>query len=150
MKGVSTIITIVLILMIVVALAALAYTWFTGIFATITGTTETAVTTTTTAMGVQFRLESAKFNQIGATGYVNFTIRNTGSQDFDANKTAAYIAGVPCTDIKLLDCTPTCTDGILVPGGIASISAKNETTACGRALKVTVETGLSDTKDITC
>ncbi len=150
MKGVSTIIAIVLILMIVVALAALAYTWFTGIFGTITATTQTAVTTTTTAMGVQFRVESAKFNKIGGTGYVNFTIRNTGSQDFNASKSAAYIAGTPCTDIKLLSCNPTCTNGVLVVGGTATLSVQNQTEACGRALKVTIETGLSDTKDISC
>jgi len=148
MKGVSAVIAIILILMIVVALAALAYTWFTGIFSQLTATTETAVTETTGQMGTGFRIEFA--NYVGSDN-TNVTIRNTGSQAFNASRSTVYIGNY----LRIYDGVQTpSAGGILAPGDVAVIyNVDNDTPSiacCNLDLKVSIETGLSDTTKIVC
>jgi len=139
MKGVSAIIAIILILMIVVALAALAYTWFTGIFASLTGGAETAVETTTTAMGVNFRIESAK-NVTSDDVTVN--IRNVGTSAINVSKMTAYVNDEKeeITDIS---------DPSLVYGETATFFVNNTDEPNGKTLKIVAETGLEQTTTIT-
>jgi flagellin-like protein len=155
MKGVSSVIAIILILMIVIALAALAYTWFSGIFASLTSTAGTAVTTTTSAMATQFRIEAAKFTATGCVpsyvspwnGCLNVTIRNTGTQGFNVSKTVTYVGGA---NSPILGTIPT---GSLTGGQTSVIyNISNQTTiSCGSTvLTITIETGLSDSRSITC
>ncbi len=141
MKGVSAIIAIILILMIVVALAALAYTWFTGIFAGLTTSVTNATTTATTAMGMQIRIEAARFYP---NTFVNATIRNTGTVDFNVGRLGIYIDG---------DLEPTYEPdtGTIAPGDTITINITNTTAACpNKVLKISIETGLEDYKTITC
>ena len=109
MKGVSEIIAIIMILMIVVALSALAYTWFSGVFSSLTGGAQTSVETTTGAMGVNFRIETAKnitgLNSTcclpgppgcpGCAYNVTVTIRNLGQTPISVSQMAAYINDIP-------------------------------------------------------
>jgi flagellin-like protein len=146
MKGVSSVIAIILILMIVIALAALAYTWFSGIFASLTSTAGTAVTTTTSAMTTQFRLEAVKYTGSNLWN-VNATIRNTGTQSFNVSKTVAYVGGA---NSPINGTSPT---GSLTGGQTSVIyNISNMTTvSCGiTVLTITIETGLSDSRTITC
>ncbi|NIM46691.1 MAG: hypothetical protein GTN40_00850 [Candidatus Aenigmarchaeota archaeon] len=146
MKGISAIIAIILILMIVVALAALAYTWFTGIFASLTTSAANATTTATTAMGMQIRIEAAKFFET-PSHQVNATIRNTGTVDVDPNKFGVYIDGSLHTS-TYYDSEPSTK---IPPGGTVTINITNTTAACpNKVLKVSIETGLDDYKTITC
>jgi len=142
MKGISAIIAIILILMIVVALAALAYTWFTGIFASLTRSASNATTTATTAMGMQIRIEAAKYYPgVG----VNATIRNTGTIDIDPNKFGVYIDGSLHTTYDSEPSTK------MSAGDTVTINMTNNTDACpNKVLKVSIETGLEDYKTITC
>jgi len=142
MKGISAIIAIILILMIVVALAALAYTWFTGIFATLTTSATNATTTATIAMGMQIRIEAAKFY---SPSWVNATIRNTGTVDFDTGKLGIYIDG------NLEQTYYASPSGKISPGSITTVNITNTTAACpNKVLKISIETGLEDYKTITC
>jgi archaellum component FlaF (FlaF/FlaG flagellin family) len=134
--------------MIVIALAALAYTWFSGIFASLTSTAGSAVTSTTTAMATQFRIEAARYGGSVATG-VNATIRNTGTQSFNVSKSVAYVGGAYS---PILGFSP---PGTLAAGGTAVIyNIANQTIACpttgSTTLTITIETGLTDSRAITC
>ncbi|MEM5778596.1 MAG: hypothetical protein QXK49_03140, partial [Candidatus Aenigmatarchaeota archaeon] len=126
-----------------IALAALAYTWFSGIFASLTGTAGTAVTQTTSSMVTQFKIESAKYTG-SATWGVNATIRNTGTQSFNASKSSAYINGVYS---YFQGATPQ----IVTPGNLGTIyNITNISAVCGAILTITIETGLSDSRAISC
>jgi flagellin-like protein len=156
MKGVSAIIAIILILMIVVALAALAYTWFTGIFASLTGTAGTAIETTTGQMATQFRLEAASWNT--GTGTLEFTIRNTGAEGaiFDPTQTSLYLDGnfEPITVAPSYSspaCSTTFDKGCTitwkqVPVAYTGMSCTTPKTV----VKVSIATGLSDSKTVEC
>jgi len=163
MKGVSSVIAIILILMIVIALAALAYTWFSGIFASLTSTAGTAVTTTTGAMATQFRIESSRYTTSPFVSILT-TIRNTGSQSFNASTTIVGLyfdnalwtgavtptAGAGCTVAAsngyMLDkgCVITYT---IVPSAVACPICPG---ICNNMTKVTVGTGLMDTSSLVC
>jgi FlaG/FlaF family flagellin (archaellin) len=140
MKGVSAVIAIILILMIVVALAALAYTWFTGIFTSLTGTTETAVTQTTQQMTQSFVVEIAYCDT--TINQLQFTIRNTGSNDITASGVAAYVGGTRLDPL-------TAPGSDIAPGEVGDYSFDY---ACGvdvgSPLTVTIGSGLSKTKTI--
>jgi FlaG/FlaF family flagellin (archaellin) len=141
MKGVSAIIAIILILMIVVALSALAYTWFSGIFTSLTTTTSNATSQATTAMAMQFRIEAAKFYGGSST---NATIRNIGTVNFDAGKLGIYIDGM------LSSYVPNATN-MLNPGQTITLNITNGTAACpNKILKITLESGLEDSRTISC
>ncbi|NIO44305.1 MAG: hypothetical protein GTN36_02015 [Candidatus Aenigmarchaeota archaeon] len=144
MKGISAIIAIILILMIVVALAALAYTWFTGIFATLTTSATNATTTATTAMGMQIKIEAARYNGT----YVNATIRNTGTVNINPNRFGVYVDGSLHLDTEY-DVEPSTS---IPPGDTVIIgNLANNTAACpNKVLKVSIETGLEDYYTITC
>jgi len=142
MKGIESIIAIILILMIVIALAALAYTWFSGVFANLTGTVGTSVTTTTNAMATQFRIEAARYDST----YVgtNVTIRNTGTQNINVSKSSTYIGGKYETFSGVTTTT-------LTPGNVATIyKITNSSAACSAIISVTIETGISDSRTISC
>ncbi len=140
MKGVSAIIAIILILMIVVALAALAYTWFSGIFSSITTSTSNATSQATTAMAMQFRIEAAKSYGGSST---NATIRNIGTVNFDVGKLGVYIDG------QLSSYVPNAT--MLSPGQTITLNITNTTPACpNKILKITLESGLEDSRTISC
>ena len=142
MKGISAIIAIILILMIVVALAALTYTWFTGIFGSLTTTATNATTTATEAMGIQIRIEAAKYY---TNEGVNATVRNTGTVNFDPDKFGVYIDGSLCTSIDLAP------SGKISPGDTVILNITNKTAACpNKVLKITTEGGSIDYKTITC
>jgi len=145
MKGVSAIIAIILILMIVVALAALAYTWFTGIFASLTTSATNATATATTAMGMQIRIEAAKFYDT-PYNHVNATIRNTGTIEIDPSKFGVYIDGSLSPDYEYYP------PGKISPGSTTTIMVNNTTSAAcpNKVLKITIESGLEDYKTITC
>ena len=140
MKGVSAIIAIILILMIVVALAALAYTWFTGIFASLTGTAQTSVETTTTALGTNFRIESAKNV---TPSVVTVTIRNVGTTTIDLTKLTAYV-----NDEKK-DIENQASLGDLVYGNTTTFNVTGVTEPKGKKLKIVAETGLEQSTTIT-
>jgi len=146
MKGVSSVIAIILILMIVIALAALAYTWFSGIFASLTSTAGTAVTTTTGAMATQFTIEAAKYGGSVATG-VNATIRNTGTTSFDASKAVAYVGG-SLSPKQGPASTTTLTSGMT--SVLWNISNQSPITCGTTVLTITIETGLSNSRSISC
>jgi len=146
MKGVSEVIAIILILMIVIALAALAYTWFSGIFASMTGTAGTAVTTTTQAMATQFRIESAKYYATGTL--TNVTIRNIGTQSFDLSKAVPYVGGLIYSTKGGPSTTTTLTSGST--GIIYNIVAQGAVTCGTTTVTITIETGLTDTRVISC
>ena len=143
MKGVSAIIAIILILMIVVALSALAYTWFSGIFTSLTATTSNATSQATTAMAMQFRIEAAKFYP---SSWVNATIRNIGTVNFDIGKLGVYVDG------QLSIYVPN-TSYMLPPGQTITINITNSTPtqACpNKVLAITLESGLQDSRTISC
>jgi len=142
MKGVSAIIAIILILMIVVALAALAYTWFSGIFTSLTTTTSNATSQATTAMAMQFRIEAAKYYP---NSWVNATIRNIGTVNFDVGKLGVYIDGMLSSYVPIAT--------MLNPGQVITLNITNATPtqACpNKILKITLESGLEDSRTISC
>jgi archaellum component FlaF (FlaF/FlaG flagellin family) len=142
MKGVSAIIAIILILMIVVALSALAYTWFSGIFSSLTTTTSNATSQATTAMAMQFRIETAKWY---TPKWVNATLRNIGTVNFDIGKLAVYVDGV------LSIYAPNATGTYLTPGQTITINITNATAACpNEVLSISLESGLQDSRTISC
>lgn len=145
MKGQEEIITLVLLIMIVVALVALAYTWFSGVFSQLMQAASIAVTRTGNVMSTQFKLESAAYVP-GDQIYV--TIRNIGTQNFDATKTSFYVNEI-LSDSTLPDC-PHCSCIELSKGCIASYNITYSGSLPAKSkLKATIETGLEDTKDIT-
>ena len=163
MKAISSIIAIILILMIVVALAALAYTWFTGIFSSLTGTVSTSVGTTTTAMGTSFKIE----NVINVTcltcpptqSYVNATIRNIGTSNINLSKILGYLNEDPIPVVTsccggTCSCISTTSGSLIISRGDKATIPFNTTKTgpinCGKTLKITVESGLSDSKKVIC
>jgi flagellin-like protein len=143
MKGISEIIAIILILMIVIALAALAYTWFSGIFNQMTTNAGTSVTQTSNSMETQFKIENLKF--VDAT-HINATIRNLGTRSVNLTGVGAYYDGTPATAIAqdpagLVIPSATATLTITMPAGIL---------VCGKSLRVTIGTGMSDSLTWTC
>jgi len=147
MKGVSSVIAIILILMIVIALSALAYTWFSGIFASLTSTAGTAVTTTTSAMTTQFRIEAARYGGSVATG-TNVTIRNTGTTNINGSLTVAYIGGQASSYAGIATGGANIAQyGTAVIYNIANLTP----IVCGTtAVMVTIGTGLTDSRTISC
>jgi flagellin-like protein len=139
MKGVSAIIAVILILMIVVALAALAYTWFTGIFTSLTGGAQTAISSTTTALGTNFRIESAK--NTSAT-VVTVMTRNVGTVDLDMTKLSAYI------DEEAKPITNQANLGISVAGNITLFTVTGAVNPNGKTLKIVTSTGLEQSATI--
>jgi type II secretory pathway pseudopilin PulG len=157
--------------MIVIALAALAYTWFSGIFASLTGTASTSITQTTQQMQAQFRIEAAACidNTAPANGncangapqptldQVQFTIRNTGNKRFDPTKTEAYIDGNRETFSSITyGGGAACAAGTFDNGCTAKYykdAPLTTTPICGTTkstLKITIETGLTDSTSIDC
>jgi len=143
MKGVSAIIAIILILMIVVALAALAYTWFTGIFATLTGGAETAVETTTTAMGVNFRIESAKNVSDVPCCDISVTVRSVGTSALDLTKITAYVDDEK-KEIHQQTTLPT-----MGYGDTETFYVNDTSNPVDKTLKIVAATGLEQTATIT-
>ena len=143
MKGISTIIAIVLIVMIVVALAALTWTWFTTIFSSLTSGAESAIEETTISMGTEFVIGSAKYSTL--SDKINATIVNTGTQNFNISKSTAYIND-EYSSIGGFD-----PSGIITPGDTSTVyNIANNTEACGKILKIIIETGLAKTYSISC
>jgi len=164
MKGISSVIAIILILMIVIALAALAYTWFSGIFSSLTGTAGTAVTQTTGTMATQFKIEKA--TRITGTNNLAITIRNTGTQSFNASNTTVaiyiderYIPGV-WEMYAGFGCTVDQTNGYMLEKGCTityrnpnpgTISCPSSCPAsCNNVTRVSIGTGLTDSTTIYC
>ncbi len=143
MKGVSAIIAIILILMIVVALAALAYTWFTGIFAGLTGGAKTAVETTTEAMGVNFRIESAKNVSSTSDFNISVTVRCIGTSTLDLTKLTAYI------DDDKKEIQNQAGLESLVYGNTSTFFVSTTDDPVGSTLKLVAATGLEQTTTIT-
>jgi len=146
MKGVSSIIEVILVLLIVVAMVSLAYTWFSGLFGDIMKTVGAAITRGATVMSTRFKVEAARYNT--TSGKVNAVIRNIGSQSFNASaeKLAAYIeetnSAVDEVDIGA--------PYILTGGSLAKLIISNSTESCSKNLRITIETGLADSKFIDC
>jgi flagellin-like protein len=140
MKGVSEIISIILIVMIVVSLAGLTWTWYTGIIGTVTMANTNATSTATTALGTQMRIEAAKYT----AGYVNATMRNTGTVDIDLSKLGTYVDGS-------LSYPYTPNTSKLSPGYTVNIRITNKTLACdNKILKITLDSGYEDYRTISC
>ena len=166
MKGVESVIAIILILMIVIALAALAYTWFTGVFSSLTSTAGTAVTQTTGAMATQFRIESVRCsaNPCIAASTITFILRNIGTKQFPAGRSAFYINNVRLTGVGNPACSGAATCSVaplcqaatfyLLGEGCIDTQILTPTTApytCNSDIvKVTIEGGISDTAIIKC
>ena len=175
MKGQGEVVAIVLILMIVVALAALAYTWLSGMFSSLIGIAGTAVEATTGQMQVQFKLESATcidYDDGGGGGpdgdcldggatpdRFQFTIRNTGQRMFDPTATAAYVDNILETGtVSYVNYQPVaCAADNFFNGCTVTASMNGPYTDISPAcvplqsvLKVTIQTGLSETMVITC
>jgi len=146
MKGVSNIIEIILILMIVVAIVALAYSWFSGLFGDIMKIVAAALTRSTTVMSTRFKMETAMFNI--TSGKINAVIRNTGSQSFNASaeRLAAYIEETNSP----IDSVDIGSPYILTSGNLAKVTVSNNTDCCNKDLRITIETGLADSKTIGC
>ncbi len=140
MKSVSTIIVSVLILMIVISLAGLAYVWFTDIMGRITESTTGVMNQTIVAFGTQFRIEVAKYD---ANNNITVSIRNTGTQNIDMSKIAAYIEEEPAQ-------INSGNSGIAEPGDVRTIGVTNTTEVCGKLLKITTAVGVSDSRTVSC
>lgn len=145
MKGQEDIIAVVLILMVTIALTALAYMWFSGIFSGIMATVTTALTRTSGAMATQFKIENAVFN-ITENTILYVTIRNVGSQSFNANKVAFYVNDLPKPFVSndCLDCD--CDN--LEEGCIANYNVTATGLSTESKLRATTETGLETSKEI--
>ncbi|MEM5781987.1 MAG: hypothetical protein QXD43_02195, partial [Candidatus Aenigmatarchaeota archaeon] len=135
---------------------------FSGIFASLTGTAGTAVTQTTSSMVTQFKIESAM--RVGASS-IGITIRNTGTQSFNAsNQTVAiYINDKLIPSVWEIypgsGCTVSSTNGYMLEKGCTvtylnsnpgSLSCPTCPGICNNVTTVTIETGLSDSRAISC
>jgi hypothetical protein len=120
----------------------LAYTWFSGVFASLTGTAGTAVTATTNEMATQFKIEAARYDS--ATARTNITIRNIGTQIINAAQSAVYIAGAPATY------TSVTVSSIGQYGTSVIYGITNSTAVCGNIIVVTIGTGTSDSRTVSC
>ena len=142
MKGLSAIITIVLILMIVVALAALAYTWFTGIFFNLTGDAQSSVESTTEALGVNFRIETAK--TVSTTNKnISVVVRSVGTSALDLTKITAYVNDEK-KDVYDQSSLPT-----LNYGDTVRFYVNDTSDPTGKTLKIIASVGLEQTTTVT-
>ena len=139
MKGISNLVSTILILMITVILVGLSYVWFTSIFQSISESAGETVTGSSTAIATNFKIEAAT-NTTATT--VATAIRNTGTQNINMTKISAYVS-------DSLQTTQGNT-GILVPGNVSVFNVTNVNNPCGKILRITIETGISDTISITC
>jgi flagellin-like protein len=141
MKGVSEIISIILIVLIVVSLAGMTWTWYTGIIGTVTMVNTNSTSTATTALGMQMRIEAAKYI---SGNNVSATIRNTGTVDIDLSKLGTYVDGS-------LSYPYTPNTSRLSPGYTVNINITNKTRACfNKILKITLDSGYEDYRTISC
>lgn len=141
MKGISAIISIILLVMISVSLAGMAWLWFYGITNTLSQSATSATETATTKMGMQGRIEVARFYP---NTWVNTTIRNTGTVDIDLSKLGIFIDGIQST-------TYAPNTGTISPGATATINVTNTTAACtDKTLKITFPNNLEDYITISC
>ena len=143
MKGLSAIISIILLVMISVSLAGLAWLWFFQISNLLKNTATNATETVTTKLGMQFRLEAAKFY---SPNYVNATIRNIGTVDINLATLGIFIDNSLHTTAAYIPNT-----GKIIPGETTTIKITNNTAACSsKILKITIESGTEDYKTIDC
>ena len=148
MKGVSEIIAIILILMITISLAALAYTWFSGIFSEIMDAAGSLLTRSSKTMATQFKVDNALY--VASDNIIYASIRNTGNQNFDASKTLFYIRGIP-GEFSTITCSG-CNCNDLAGGCVVDFEIPDApfgTISEGDKLKVTIITGLQNTREIT-
>ena len=137
MKGVSTVIAIVLILMITVALAALAYVWFLSVFQTISTSAGESIEQTGEQLGTQFTIQSSAYT---GSNLVSVGVQNTGTQNLDLTKIAAYISNQQAF-------ISSGNTGTLTPGLTTTLKVSNSTAGyftgylCNKALKMTGPTG---------
>jgi flagellin-like protein len=149
MKGVSEIMAIILILMITISLAALAYTWFSGIFSEIMEAAGALLTRSSKTMATQFKVDNALY--VVADNLIYVSIRNTGNQNFDASKTLFFIRGVP-GEFSAITCSTGCNCNDLANGCVADFEVPDSsfgTISVGDKLKVTIVTGLQNSREIT-
>jgi flagellin-like protein len=150
MKGVSEIIAIILILMITISLAALAYTWFSGIFSEIMDAAGSLLTSSSKTMATQFKVDNALY--VASDNIIYASIRNTGNQNFDASKTLFYIRGI-LGEFSSITCSVGCICNDLAGGCVADFEIPDApwfgTISEGDKLKVTIITGLQNTREIT-
>jgi hypothetical protein len=151
MKGQESIMAIILILMIVIALAALAYTWFSGIFSDLTGIATTSITKTSSSMATQFSIESAIYSI--SKDYLYVTVRNIGTQSFDATKTLFFVRESPGSTIDITCTCPSCSSmgqSCIANFNVSSASSTfGVTPISGDSVKASISTGLTNSKAIT-
>lgn len=147
MKGQEEVLSIIMLVMIALAVVSLAYMWITGMFSSLADTISNAIKQTTSSMATQFRLENAVYDPVLNESYV--TIRNVGTQDFDATRTAFYVNEISQTP-EIPSC-PNCDCNSLSKGCIASYEILNVvgTVSEGSTLRITIETGAQDSRKIT-
>ena len=149
MKGISEIMAIILILMITISLAALAYSWFSGIFTELMDAAGSLLLRSSKTMSTQFKVDNALY--ISSNNIVYVSIRNTGNQNFDAFKTIFYIKGVP-GEFSTISCSTGCNCNDLANGCVADFEIPDTpfgTIVEGDKIKVTISTGLQNTREIT-
>lgn len=147
MKGVSEIIAIIMILMIVIALSALAYTWFSGIFSELISVAGTSLTRSSKSMATQFTIESATYNASAGTVYVS--VRNTGTQGFNATRSLFYVRDSPGA-FSYIDCQ-SCNCNDLAQGCVANFnipSAPFGAISAGSKIMITIDTGLQSEREL--
>jgi hypothetical protein len=126
--------------MIVVSLAGLAYIWFVDIMGKITESTAGVMNQTLVAFGTQFRIEVAKYD---TNNNITVSLRNTGTQNIDMSKLAAYIED----ETAEINSGNT---GIAEPGDVRTIGVTNTTEVCGKVIKITTAVGVSDSRTVSC
>ncbi len=104
-------------------------------------TSPTIPATELSVMAMQFRIEDAKYY---TDGWVNATIRNIGVVNFDVGKLAVYVDGV------LSIYAPNATGNYLSPGQTITLNITNGKAACSKVLVITLESGLQDSRTISC
>jgi len=147
MKGQEEVLSIIMLVMIALAVVSLAYMWITGMFSTLADSVGKAITQTTGSMATQFRLENAVYDPVLNELYV--TVRNVGTQTFDATRTAFYVNEIAQTP-EIPSC-PNCDCSSLSRGCIASYEILNVvgTVSEGSMLRITIENGAQDSRKIT-
>jgi len=147
MKGQEGIITIILLVMIVLAVVSLAYMWITGMFTSLAEFVGSAITQVSGSMATQFRLENAYYDSDFNDLYV--TVRNVGTQTFDATRTAFYIDNIPQTVEEGFPTCLNCECASLERGCIANyLIIPSSQPSEGSMLRITIETGAQDTRKI--
>ena len=147
MKGQEEVLSIILLVMIALAVISLAYMWITGMFNTLADMVSNAIRQTTGSMTTQFRLENAYYDSGLNELYV--TVRNVGTQTFDATRTAFYVNDIPQTVEEGLTSCLNCDCNNLERGCIANYVIVPSTSPTeGSMLRITIETGAQDTRKI--